>query len=55
MKSIKSYIQKQKPALLIQGRVETELAKKLRAKLKKENVTIREFMEAAIQAYLDEK
>lgn len=55
MKSIKAYLKKEKPATLIQARADAELVKKLRVKLKKEKVTIVEFVEAAIQAYLDEK
>jgi hypothetical protein len=40
---------------LLQARIEKSLYEKLRSALKKDSVEIREFMEAAVKAYLEER
>lgn len=53
--SISKYlVHKEAPQILIQARVDAELGKKLREKLKRENFQISEWMEAAVKAYLEE-
>jgi hypothetical protein len=54
---IKKFLKKNTPQperKLLQARVRLDLYEKLRAKLRRENVDIQEFMEASIQAYLEE-
>lgn len=54
MKPITPYLKQDKQVLLIQARINAAALKQLRLKLKTEHVTIKEFVEAAIKAYLDE-
>lgn len=53
--NIKKHLPKPIDRKLIQARIETGLYNKLRAKLKKDDVDIRYFIEAAAKAYLEEK
>jgi hypothetical protein len=46
--------QREPEGILIQGRVNPELAEALRGRLKEENVRIVDWLEAAIKAYLEE-
>ena len=50
--NIKKYLPRKVERKLIQARIEADLYEKLRAKLKKENVEIQDFFEAAAKAYL---
>jgi len=53
--NIKKHLPKPVDRRLLQARIEKTLYDKLRTKLKKESVEIKDFMEAAIKSYLDEK
>jgi len=53
--NIKKHLPKPIDRKLIQARIEAGLYNKLRAKLKKDDVEIRDFIEAAAKAYLEEK
>ena len=53
--NIKKYLPKQIERKLIQARIEAGLYAKLCAKLKKDDVYIKDFIEAAAKAYLEEK
>jgi len=51
--SIKKHIT-QREVLLLQARVNKDLLLNLRCKLKKERLTIRQFIEASIKQFLEE-
>lgn len=53
--NIKKHLPKPVERKLIQARIERGLYDKLRAKLKREEVEIRDFFEACAKAYLEEK
>lgn len=53
--NIKKYLSKPVERKLIQARIEKGLYDKLRARLKKDDVQIADFIEAAAKAYLEEK
>jgi hypothetical protein len=53
--NIKKHLPKPVERKLIQARIERALYDKLRAKLKKDGVEIKDFLEAAAKAYLEEK
>lgn len=53
--NIKKHLPKPVERKLIQARIEATLYNKLRAKLKKDGVEIKDFIEASAKAYLEEK
>lgn len=54
IKGIKARLKKEKGLSLIQARVDNDLYFTFRRQLKKDNVKIKEFFEAAMLAYLEE-
>lgn len=55
MTSIKKYLPQKQERKLIQARIDADVYEKLRAKLAKEKIDIKDFIEAAARAFLDEK
>lgn len=56
MKRIKDFLKKpEPPCILVQAKVERDLVKRFRLKLKHDKVRLREFVTAAMKAYLEEK
>lgn len=55
MTTIKKYLPKDEETKLVQGYMTKDLIERLRKKLKKDNVKIREWLEASAKAYLEEK
>jgi hypothetical protein len=53
--NIKKHLPKPEERRLLQARINAAIYDKLRAKLKKEGIEIKDFMEAAAKAYLEEK
>lgn len=53
--NIKKHLPKPVERRLIQARIEKGLYDKLRAKLKKDGIEIKDFLEASAKAYLEEK
>jgi hypothetical protein len=53
--NIKKHLPRPVERKLIQARIDRGLYDKLRARLKKDDIDIRDFFEAAAKAYLDEK
>jgi hypothetical protein len=53
--NIKKHLPRKADRKLIQARIEVGLYQKLRVRLKKDDVDIKDFFEAAAKAYLEEK
>lgn len=53
--NIKKYLPKPTERKLIQARIEAGLYEKLRVALKKDGIEIKDFIEAAAKAYLEER
>lgn len=53
--NITKHLPKPEERRLLQGRINKDIYNKLRAKLKKDGVEIKDFLEAAAKAYLEEK